>query len=173
MSGGGAHHLRCDPSRATSHPSPPQESRGSPAAQGRGRVDHADPDGEARSSPWLSKSATKPPQPPAASSPDPKGAIDLFHHAIEICPEDRLRDRFMYHAHLLRTLVDLEDWDEVAEATERATPFLGDVTCGRVVALLRDSISRVDGADGVPLSVRDGVRHLDRRLAEAGYPTPT
>jgi hypothetical protein len=103
-------------------------------------------------------------------SGDLKGAVELFHHAIEICPEDRPRDRFMWHVHLLGTLAELKEWDHVADVAERAALFVGDVACGRVVAVLRDSIRRIDRAEGAPLPVRDGVHYLDWMLVEAGYP---
>ena len=103
-------------------------------------------------------------------SGDPKGAVDLFSHAIEMCPGQRLRDRFMWHVHLLGTLVGLREWDKVGRVAEQAAPFVGEVACGRVVAVLRDAIARVNGTEGVPLSVRDGVHHLDRVLVESGYP---
>jgi hypothetical protein len=103
-------------------------------------------------------------------SGDLKGAVDLFHRAIELCPENRPRDRFMWHVHLLGTLVEMKEWDHAGEVAERAAPFVGDVACGRVVAVLRDSIRRIDRAEGVPLPLRDGVHHLDRVLIEVGYP---
>jgi hypothetical protein len=90
-----------------------------------------------------------------------------------MCPEHRLRDRFMWHVHLLDALAMLKEWDQVAEVAEHAAPFVGDVACGRVAAVLRGTIQRVDVAEGVPTSVRDGVRQLDRVLVEAGYPATT
>ncbi len=97
-----------------------------------------------------------------------KGAVDLFHRAIETCPPGRARDRFMYHAHLLRTVVDLKDWPEAVSVIDRAAPFVGELASGRVASFLLDATASVRRAGIAPSSVRDGADYLDTLLIRTG-----
>jgi transcriptional regulator with XRE-family HTH domain len=102
---------------------------------------------------------------------DARGAAELFHRAIETCPPGRARDRFMYHAHLLRTLADLKDWPQAINVIDRAVPFVGEMASGRVASFLLDATARIRADQSASASVRDGADHLDALLGQAGRTT--
>lgn len=99
---------------------------------------------------------------------DARGAVGLFQRAIESCPPGRARDRFMYHAHLLRTMVDLKDWPGVASVMDQTAPFVSEMCSARVASFVLDATATIREAQGVPQSVRDGADHLDALLARTG-----
>jgi transcriptional regulator with XRE-family HTH domain len=102
---------------------------------------------------------------------DARGAVELFNRAIETCPPGRARDRFMYHAHLLSTTVELGDWPEALSAIDRAAPLVGEMASGRVASFLINATASVRQATSAPPSVRDGAKYLDGLLVEAGHRT--
>ncbi len=99
---------------------------------------------------------------------DPKRAVELFQRAIETCAAGRARDRFMYHAHLLRTLVELREWADAVGVIDRAVPFVPEMASGRVASFLRDATAQIRRDAEASASVRDGADHLDTLLTRAG-----
>lgn len=100
---------------------------------------------------------------------DTKGAVKRFRRAIETCPSGRARDRFMYHAHLLRTTVELKDWPTAASVLDRIVPSVDEMASGRIASFLRDSTARVKRDTSAPASVRDGAAQLDELLTAARH----
>lgn len=97
---------------------------------------------------------------------DYRQAVQFIRQAIDDVAPNRVRDRFMYWAHLLDVLAWARGWEDAQDAIEELATTVGEVGSGRSCTLVRRACTHLTTIN-VPKSVANGAGHLLELIDES------
>ena len=89
-------------------------------------------------------------------------AVERFERAADLVEGPYRRGSYNHNAHLLDGLVRVRDWRRAEEVAAEVLPLAGEVSSGRVTALIRRTLAHVRGTSA-PSTVADLVAAIEHR----------